>query len=295
MKPLYRKILQYCLALVLILVIASLAYIRHLGIWNIVFPSHKHETVAPEIPLTIEQPAILLFTKTNSFRHVKGIAAGASFFKSLAPERGWSVFHTENSAVFNAEDLSRFDVVMFHNASGDTLSKDQQQEFQHWLQAGGGWVGTHSAGDGSHQDWPWYVENLIGAKFTAHIMGPQFQLAQVRNELPEHPAMAGLPAHWQHEEEWYSWEESPNRQDFVVLATIDEDSYTPVQKLFDSEVDLRMGYHPVVWSRCIDKGRAIYSAMGHAAEAYDNAEHRQLLANAIAWAMDIQSCKEISP
>ena len=66
MKPLYRKILQYCLALVLILVIASLALIRHLGIWNIVFPSHKHETVAPEIPLTIEQPAILLFTKTNT-------------------------------------------------------------------------------------------------------------------------------------------------------------------------------------------------------------------------------------
>ena len=189
-------------------------------------------------------------------------------------------------------DLSRFAVVIFHNASGDTLSDDQHLVFQSWLENGGGWIGVHAAGDGSHQDWPWYVENLIGANFTAHIMGPQFQSADVINEIPRHRTMQQLPQTWSHREEWYSWQESPRNKGFTILASIDEDSYTPWQKIAGAETDLRMGDHPVVWSRCIGDGRSLYTALGHQAEAYDNTEYRCLLENAIYWAMDSQVCRE---
>ncbi len=290
MKAVVIKILKVLAVLLVLWVLATVGWLLYSGAWNVIFPSHKHETVAPVIPDSVQPPAILVFSKTNSFRHVEGIEAGARFIKSLADERGWSVFHTENGAVFNTEDLSRFEVVMFHNASGDTLSKDQQLAFQDWLQAGGGWVGVHAAGDGSHKDWPWYVENLIGADFTAHPMNPQFQVADVRNERPHHPAMAALPATWQHEDEWYSWEESPRQKGFTILVTIDESSYTPVQKVMGAENDLRMGDHPVVWSRCVGSGRSIYSALGHAAKAYDNAEHQRLLEGALSWAMNSEAC-----
>jgi len=55
-----------------------------------VFPSHQHETVAPVIPDTVTPGAVLVFTKTNSFRHKEAIPAGVTFFQSLAIEKGWS-------------------------------------------------------------------------------------------------------------------------------------------------------------------------------------------------------------
>lgn len=283
--PWWKKALWGLLALLVVLVVVALVTIRHVGAWNLVFPSHDHDTVAPPLPTGIESPALLLFSKTNSFRHVDGIEAGSALLKDIAEKRGWSAFHTENGAVFNGADLARFDAVVFLNASGDTLSPPQQQAFQDWLTAGGGWLGIHAAGDGSHEAWPWYVENLVGVDFIAHIMGPQFQVARVDVELPEHAAMAGLPGSWEHKEEWYSWEESPRDKGFTVLATIDEDSYEPWQRMFGTEVDLRMGDHPVVWGRCVGQGRAIYSTMGHAADSFAAAEHQQLLESALAWAL----------
>jgi type 1 glutamine amidotransferase len=287
-----KKVLKWLGILAVIWLVGSLAFVKYIGAWGIVFPSHAHETVPPDIPAEVQAPAILLFTKTNSFRHKEAITAGTVFFESLAKQQGWSLFHTENSAVFNADDLSRFAVVIFHNASGDTLSDDQQLVFQAWLQAGGGWIGVHAAGDGSHTDWPWYVENLLGVNFTAHIMGPQFQTARVSNERPQHRVMQQLPEAWPHEEEWYSWDESPRGKGFTILASIDEESYSPVQKIAGAENDLRMGDHPVIWSRCIGEGRSLYTALGHQAQAYDNAQYTVLLENAIAWAMKTQACQE---
>ena len=285
-----KKILKALGALVALFVVSSLAFIWYIGAWNIVFPSSSHDTVAPEIPDSIGRPAVLLFTKTNSFRHKEAIEVGSRFIKELGEKRAWSVFHTENGAVFNAADLARFDVVMFHNASGDILNDEQEQAFQTWLLEGGGWLGTHAAGDGSHAGWTWYVDKLIGADYVAHIMGPQFQVADMFNEAPTHPVMAGLPEGWQHEEEWYSWEESPRPRGFTILATVDESSYTPVANFAGTETDLRMGDHPIVWASCIGRGRSVYSALGHQASAYDEPNHRRLLENALAWAMDAKAC-----
>ena len=46
-----------------------------------------------------------------------------------------------------------------------------------------------------------------------------------------------------------------------------------------------MGDHPVVWTRCVGKGRALYSAMGHQAEAFAEPEHRKLLTGALNWVL----------
>ena len=127
----------------------------------------------------LNEPAILVFSKTNSFRHKDGIKAGNAFFQTLAEEQELGIFQTENSAVFNLEDLAGFSVVIFNNVTGDVLSESQEEAFRQWLESGGGWLGLHGAGDDSHSDWAWYVDTLIGAKFIAHIMGPQFQIATV--------------------------------------------------------------------------------------------------------------------
>jgi type 1 glutamine amidotransferase len=287
---LLKKSLRILLVFALFWLVASLAAVWYFNAWRIIFPSHKHETIPPVLPADLAQPAVMLFTKTNSFRHVEAIPAGVALFTELAEARGWGVFHTENSAIFNDEQLARFSAVVFHNASGDSLSLDQRASFESWLEGGGGWLGVHSAGDDSHAYWPWYMKNLVGAEFTAHILGPQFQQAKVLTEAPDHPAMRGVPADWLHTEEWYSWKESPRGKGFTILATVDEESYTPVQNLFVRQRDLRMGDHPVIWSRCLGTGRVLYSALGHQAEAYAVPEYMQILENALDWVMDERVC-----
>lgn len=282
MTLLRRILLGFC-ALLLVLAAVGLIGLRVSGAWNVVFPSRTHEDVAPAIPDSVGRPALLLFTKTNAFRHIDAIEAGSQLFETVADERGWSIFHTENGAVFNERDLSRFDAVVFHCTSGDVFDESQEAAFQDWLEGGGGWLGTHAAGDGSHAGWRWYVDNLIGSDYVAHILNPQFQSARVIVEDRDHPATANLPETWSHLEEWYSWEESNRAKGFSVLARIDESSYTPEMEFMGQKKDLRMGDHPVLWKRCVGRGRSLYSALGHRAEAYTSPEVRSLLEGGLAW------------
>jgi uncharacterized protein len=278
----FRKLLLVLLALVA----AGFAGLWYIGAWNLVFPNHSHDTQPPLVPADLATPSVLVFSKTNGFRHREGIEGGQRLLQHIGSKQGWGVFQTENGAVFQPELLQRFKVVVFLNATGDMLNTSQEQAFRQWLEAGGGWLGIHAAGDSSHREWDWYMENLIGPLFTAHIMGPQFQRATVMLENHGHPVLAGVPDIWLHEEEWYSWEQSPRSLGFDILATIDEDSYTPVQKMLNREVDLRMGDHPVIWSNQVGEGRTVYSALGHKAEAFDNPQHRLLLENALKWLME---------
>lgn len=282
-SSLVARIFKWLLFLLLLLVALGLYGAWRIGAWNLIFPSQHHDTVPPTLPPNLAEPALLVFSKTNSFRHEEGIEGGARAIEALAGKHGWGLFHTENGAVFNTQDLARFQVVVFLNASGDMLSEGQEAAFREWLEGGGGWLGIHAAGDSSHAGWKWYRDTLIGADFTAHIMGPQFQTATVMLENQDHPALDGLPDLWEHEEEWYSWERSPREEGFLILATLDENSYSPVQKMFGSERDLRMGDHPVVWANCVVHGRSLYFAMGHRAEAFEQPQVRRLMENALWW------------
>lgn len=275
----------------LLLVLLFLAW--QIGAWNLLFPNTDHDTVAPPLPATLQAPAVLVFTKTNGFRHEEGIAGGLEAMEAITRRRGWSMFHTENGAVFNQADLAVFGAVVFLNASGDMLNESQELAFRAWLEGGGGWLGIHAAGDGSHKAWRWYRDNLVGADFTAHIMGPQFQTASVVLENHGHPVLQGVPDVFEHEEEWYSWEKSPRLEGFTILATVDEESYTPEQAFFFGEPrDLRMGDHPVVWSRCVGEGRSVYATMGHRADAFTQPQVRMLLDNALVWLMQPQGAQE---
>ena len=296
-RSLLSRVLRVVLLLGVVGVGLSLAVIWKVGAWNLFFPSQQHDTVAPAIPADLAAPAVLVFSKTNSFRHEDGIVGGAKALQSITRKNHWGMFHTENGAVFNERDLARFDAVVFLNASGDVLNEKQEHAFQSWLEAGGGWLGIHSAGDSSHLAWQWYRDKLIGANFTAHIMGPQFQTATVVLENHEHPVLRGLPDIWQHEDEWYSWEHSPRVEGFTILAVLDEDSYTPVQKFMGKERDLRMGDHPVVWSNCIGSGRSVYAAMGHQAEAFEQVQFRHLIDNALTWLIEpsVEGCPQSEP
>lgn len=242
-----------------------------------------YETTPPQLPANIQRPAILVFSKTNGFRHEEAIPVANALFEKFATDHGWGYFQTENGAVFNRKDLSRFDAVVFNNVSGDVFTAEQRAAFKTFLSEGGGFVGIHGSGGDMSYDWRWYVEDVIGAQFKGHPMFPQFQQATVRIDDRAHAAMRELPAEWVRTDEWYSFEKSPRRAGYNVLATLDEGSYENKGMLGK---DLSMGSdHPIVWWHCIGRGRVFYSAMGHRPEAYAEPQHAAMLLGAIRWAL----------
>ncbi len=239
------------------------------------------ETVREELPL-LERPAMLVFSKTNSFIHKDAIPAARQMLQGMAQVQGWSIYLSDNGAIYNPEDLAHFDVIVWNNVTGDVLLPEQRQALRTWLEDGGGFVGLHAAGDSSHEAWPWYQDKVIRARMTGHPIDPQFQQATLRVEQPADPIVSGLPPEWVREDEWYSFEASPRAPDLKVLLTIDESTYVPGE-FFGTP--LSMGEdHPMIWKHCVDGGRVVYSALGHTGESYAEPGYREVLTRAISWA-----------
>ena len=242
-----------------------------------------YEKEPPALPVEMPHPAILVFSKTNGFRHEEAIPEANALFARFAKEKGWGHFQTENGATFDPKILARFDAVIFNNVSGDVFTPAQRAALKSFIENGGGFVAIHGSGGDSSYDWKWYVDDLIGAQFIGHPMNPQFQEATVRIEDASHPATQAAPAAWQRVDEWYSFEKPARKPGYTVLATLDEATY-PNKKIFGK--DLAMGKdHPIAWWHCVGKGRALYSAMGHNASAYREKAYQDFLLGSAEWAL----------
>ena len=109
-------------------------------------PTVEPSMEPPEIGINVPAPAMLVFSKTAGWRHNNGIAGADLFLAELAKEKGFSFFTTANAAVFNAEDLDRFEVIVFNNVTGAALSADERAAFEQWMISGGAWLGLHGSG-----------------------------------------------------------------------------------------------------------------------------------------------------
>ena len=229
---------------------------------------------------------MLVFSATADWRHDSGISGANAFWSRLSDDRGVGLFITEDPRIFDdADKLAKFGVIVMNSATGDVLSASQQQAIEAFVEGGGGLVAQHAMGDSSlAKTWPWW-EAQLGTEFISHPFDPQFQEADVVTLAQGHPVMDGLGSGFSMSDEWYTFTGVPSG-DVVLLAGLDESTYSPVNKVYGQE-DLRMGPrpsdHPIVWARCPGEGRVVYSALGHKADSYDVAEHRRLLENALAW------------
>jgi len=229
--------------------------------------------------------AALIFSATSGWRHDSGIAGAQSFWATEADKNGSGIFITEDARVFSERNLEKFSVIIMNSATGDVLSEEQQAAIENFIQTGGGLIALHGMGDSSlAQHWPWW-ETQFGTQFLGPPADPQLQRADVVTLATEHPVMASIGAKFSHVDEWYSFTR-PVAGEAVVLAGLDESSYSPFNKIYGTE-DLRMGStpsdHPIIWVKCPGNGKVFYSALGHKADAYGNEPHATLLRNAMTW------------
>jgi type 1 glutamine amidotransferase len=237
-------------------------------------PAPTFDSVPPDLP-ALTRPAVLIISKTNGYRH-DSIAQAVPAIEGIVKARGWSSFATENAAVFNPQQLAKFDVIVFASASGDIYTPDQRAAFEGWMARGGGFVGIHGAGIDSHP--AWYKAILGYNRFIGHPGGAdQFQPAELVVKDRGHPASQHLPQRWRWTDEYYSWD-APPAADARVIAALDESSLRLDPKY-------RMGGgHALIWWRCEGRARIFFSALGHKAEAWSDPAHLQMLSGAIGWA-----------
>jgi len=243
------------------------------------WPAPVMDTVPPAIP-ALRKGAVLVLSKTNGFRDPDQIPAANKAVGEIVRGIGRDIFVTENAAVMNPRDLARFSVVVLNSTSGTIFDDQQRAAFKTWIEQGGGVVLLHGAGGDPSYDWAWYPQVLIGAQFIGHTGRPkQFQQGTIDVIDRSNPATRDLPAKWVRTEEWYSFDRVPTGYGTHILATLDETSYEP----FPERV--RMGKtHPIIWTRCVGRGRVFFSALGHKAETYSEPLHQKMISGAIRWA-----------
>lgn len=211
---------------------------------------------------------VLLFSKTNGFRH-ESIAAGTAAIRKIGEEQQFQLDATEDSTVFTYGQLKQYAAIIFLNTTGDVLGSAQEKALQQYIQHGGGFVGIHAASDCEY-GWPWYV-NLIGGNFESH---PKPQPAKLKVLDRQHPATSALPDVWERTDEWYNFKNL--NPEVHVLLEIDETSYTGGKN---------GPHHPMAWWHVYDGGRVFYTALGHTSESYTEPLFLRHLAGGIRFAM----------
>ena len=197
------------------------------------------------------QDRVLVFSKTAGFRH-SSIEPGSEALKKLAVKMEIGIDFTEDAEDFNEKNLKNYHAVIFLSTTGDVLNKYQQNDFERFIQAGGGFLGIHAAAD-TEYNWPWYGK-LVGGYFKSH---PHQQEADLHIIDPSHISTDSLPEVWRRKDEWYNFKNIAD--DLNILIKIDESSYEGGQN---------DGDHPMAWYHEYDGGRAYYTGLGHTDESY---------------------------
>jgi len=212
----------------------------------------------------------LVFSKVNGFEH-ESRPYGVAALQKLATENNFEVVASDDAANFTDETLAQYDVVVFNNTNsrnGPILDANQRAAFERYIQAGGGYMGIHSA-SGTEYDWAWYGE-LMGAFFKVH---PAIQDVEVEVDDRVHPSTKDLPQVFTRNEEPYDFVANP-RGNVHVLASFDSNSYNG---------DTMGADHPISWCQNYDGGRSWYTGMGHNPSAYSEPLFLKHLLGGIEW------------
>ena len=223
---------------------------------------------------------VLVFTKTNGFRH-GSIPVGAVSLTKLGEKTGaFEVTHSEDEAMFEQDSLERFDAVIMLNTTGevfrpkrwpeDASEREQakrreaklKQNLLDFVRQGKGLAGIHSATD-TYKKWKEY-NDMMGGAFVSH---PWHQKVPLKNLDPESPVNAAFErAGFEVTDEIYQFRnDTALAKERRTLLALDG------AKMDLSKGNRADGSYPVSWVDSYGRGRVFYCSLGHRDEIYWNA------------------------
>lgn len=234
---------------------------------------------------------VMVYTRNGQGFVHDNIEAATNSILYLGKQFGFRVDVSDDPGIFNEENLKKYTLIIFNNTNNDVFENDRQKvSFMRYVQAGGGFIGLHSA-SGTERQWPWF-KRLVGATFLRHAIYQSFKEVIIDHQ---NPSTAFLPTVWQREDECYFFKEyNPDIHVLVVhdLSTVDD----------PGKPDYYGGRSsPSVWCHEFDGGRQWYTSLGHNREVYGTKEFRQHILGGILWVtgdhkpLDFSKARAISP
>ena len=193
-----------------------------------------------------------------------------------------SITEINSARVITEDYLSHFDLMIQLDFPPYTWPERAENAFVKAIEEGTiGWIGFHHATllgefDG-YGMWNWFSSFMGGIRFRNYIA--ERADGTVHVEDPNHPVMKGVESTFVLKgDEWYTYDKDPRDNPSIhVLASVDEDSYTPPS-------DIKMGDHPVIWTNTSVGARNVYFQFGHADVMFESENFITLFSNAISWA-----------
>lgn len=238
--------------------------------------SIAHVTLAQSVDW--KKIKMLVYTKNGvGFVH-DNIENSVFAFKEMGKQYGFAVDATDDPAVFTDGNLQQYDVLVFSNTNNDVFDTDAQRvALMRYIQAGGGFVGIHSA-SGTERKWKWFKQ-LLGATFYWH---DKFQPFAVNILDANHPSVKHLPRRWvrvKGDEFYYL------KQLSVNLHVIAVNDATTLRGEDERRLDTFGDVFPSVWCHEFDGGRAWYTSLGHDKGDYMDEEFRKHILGGIEWVL----------
>lgn len=225
------------------------------------------------------QPRVLIYTRNGEGFVHDNISASVGMLKGICDRHGIRYQVTDQPNVFTREQLSGFQAVIFSNTNNEAfVTSGQRDAFQEYIQAGGGFVGIHSA-CGSERDWPWFWK-MLGGTFLKH---PPYQAFDVQVTDPDHPSTGHLGQVWKWEDEaYYMHHLNPGIR--VLLA---HDLRTIEDKTRDTFPGTLFGdFFPGAWCQTFDGGVQWYTSYGHSISHYTDPAYVQHVEGGLLWVLD---------
>lgn len=237
-----------------------------------VFAIAQNKTMG-DVRINWKKVKVLVYTKNGKGYVHENIAAGSAAIQQLGKQYGFGVDVSNNPADFTEENLKKYTLLIFNNTNNEVFDNDEQKvALMRYVQAGGGFVGIHSA-TGTERQWPWF-KRLIGASFLRHAKHQPFKEIIID---ANHPSTSFLPRIWQRDDECYFFKEyNPDIHVLVVhdLAPLDDN---------DKPTYYGGTSSPSVWCHEFDGGRQWYTSLGHDSATYATAEFQKHLLGGIRW------------
>ena len=219
---------------------------------------------------------ILLYTKNGKGYVHKNIPSSIVAIQKLSKEQGFKLDTSTNAGVFTDENLKKYNAVIFSNTNNNVFDTEAQKvAFMRYTQAGGGFVGIHSA-CGTERQWTWFKQ-MMGGTFQIHAEFGEFNVMPADER---HPSVAGMPKVWTVKDECYFLKEMNPTIRVLMVHNSENLRKTTKLKLPDTFMPLA----PAVWCNEFDGGRQWYTTLGHSNESYADATYLKHLLGGIRWA-----------
>lgn len=213
----------------------------------------------------LKNSRILVYTKNGKGYVHDNIAASVACIQSLAADNKFTIDVSDDAAVFTADNLKKYNLLIFTSTNNDVFDNDDQRvAFRRYIEAGGGFVGIHSV-TGTERNWKWF-KMMIGETFSWHA---KFQRFRIKKIDASHSSMQGVPAVWEREDECYFGKELyPGIKVLMAheLHTLQPEQAEEVKKNAGSFGE----YYPAVWWQHFEGGNIWITTLGHSKESYQD-------------------------